>query len=103
MRLFQVAGIVMAAAGVALLAIASREIPYLALALAFTFGFYGLLRKLVHVDGVTSLLIETALMGPPALVLLTQRVSPVSLTCTYTCWWNPSPYGRLYATASKAM
>lgn len=69
-RLFQFAGIVMAATGVALLTIAGREIPYLALALAFSFGFYGLLRKLVQVDGATSLLIETAMMGPPAIALL---------------------------------
>lgn len=70
LHLFQFVGILLAAAGVTLLAIAGREVPYLALALAFSFGFYGLLRKLVHVDGATSLLIETALMGLPAMALL---------------------------------
>lgn len=70
MHLFQFAGILLAAAGVALMTVAGGEIPYLSLALAFSFGFYGLLRKLVPVDGATSLLIETAIMGPPAFALL---------------------------------
>jgi chloramphenicol-sensitive protein RarD len=70
LHLLQLAGILLAAVGVINLAVEGGAIPYLALAIAFSFGLYGLLRKLVPVDGATSLLIETAIMGPVAIGLL---------------------------------
>lgn len=42
--------------------------PWIALALAFSFGSYGLLRKRLPVDALTGLLMETALLLPLALV-----------------------------------
>jgi chloramphenicol-sensitive protein RarD len=69
LRVFQLLGIVLASIGVAIMAIAGGEMPYLAMALALSFGFYGLLRKLAPVDGATSLLVETAIMGMPAIAL----------------------------------
>jgi chloramphenicol-sensitive protein RarD len=69
LRFFQSLGIVLAAVGVGILIVAGGEVPYLAITLAVSFGFYGLLRKLAPVDGATSLLVETAIMGPPALAL----------------------------------
>lgn len=69
MRGFQAVGIALATVGVAILGIASGELPVISVALAFSFGFYGLFRKLAPADGTTSLLIETALLGPPALLI----------------------------------
>lgn len=42
------------------------KIPYIALGLAFSFGFYGLLRKKVQVNAFAGLFIETALLTPIA-------------------------------------
>ena len=44
------------------------QIPWIALALAFTFGFYGLLRKMVPVRPMVGLAVETLLVTPIALI-----------------------------------
>ena len=44
------------------------ELPIVSLILAFSFGFYGLARKKVHVESVSGLLIETLLISPIALI-----------------------------------
>jgi chloramphenicol-sensitive protein RarD len=46
------------------------QIPYISLALAFSFGFYGYLRKTVNVRSTPGLFIETLVMLPFALVYL---------------------------------
>jgi chloramphenicol-sensitive protein RarD len=68
--------VALAAAGVALLTLAHGRLPWIALALAISFGLYGLARKTVGADAVVGLLWETALMTPLAaayLVVLGQR------------------------------
>ncbi len=62
--------VLLALAGVLYLIIRGGEVPYVALLLALTFGFYGLLRKIVKVDAVTGLTVETAILGPVALAYL---------------------------------
>jgi chloramphenicol-sensitive protein RarD len=42
------------------------ELPWIALALAVSFGFYGLVRKLTPVDAVIGLTIETLILVPGA-------------------------------------
>jgi chloramphenicol-sensitive protein RarD len=59
-----------AAAGAGSLAIGAGELPLIALSLALTFAAYGLLRKLLHVDSVTGLAVETVLLLPVALAYL---------------------------------
>lgn len=44
------------------------KIPIISLILAFSFAFYGLVRKKVHVESVSGLLIETLLVSPFALI-----------------------------------
>jgi chloramphenicol-sensitive protein RarD len=56
--------VALAGAGVAYLTIASGRLPWIALVLALTFGFYGLIRKLVKVESLPSLGIETLLLLP---------------------------------------
>jgi len=56
--------------GVGLQVVKGAGLPWPALVLAFSFGLYGLLRKIVKTDAVTGLAIETALLGPIALAYL---------------------------------
>jgi chloramphenicol-sensitive protein RarD len=57
----------LAAAGVGLEALHQGGLPWPALALAFTFALYGLLRKLAPVEAALGLAVETALLAPLAL------------------------------------
>ena len=59
-----------ATAGVATLAAGALGALWISLALAVTFGCYGLVRKLVPVAAVTGLTIETLLLSPAALAVL---------------------------------
>ena len=45
-------------------------VPWISLILAFSFGFYGLLKKYVGFGAVESLTIETAVLSPVAIILL---------------------------------
>jgi len=63
------AGLV-AACGVINLMVAAGEFPWLGLVIAFSFGFYGLVRKKAPVDGLVGLSVETLLLFPVALVAL---------------------------------
>lgn len=67
LRRWQTVSVVLAGTGVAYLALAYGEVPLVALALAFSFGFYGLLRKIVGVDALVGLTIETMLLLPLAM------------------------------------
>lgn len=68
-RLQQVA-VVLAAAGVLYLAWQLKAPPWIALALALSFGTYGLVRKLAPFDSFHGLAIESGVMLPPALLYL---------------------------------
>jgi chloramphenicol-sensitive protein RarD len=59
-----------AAVGVAYLTWLAGHPPWISLALAFSFGLYGLVRKMMSVDAVTGLAAETALMFPFGLAAL---------------------------------
>jgi len=66
----QFIAVLMAAAGTVYLGWFLGKPPWIALALALSFGFYGLLRKRLDVGPMLGLLWETALMFVPALVYL---------------------------------
>ena len=67
-RLDRAQGIAVALAGigVAVLTLGYGRFPWISLALASTFGLYGLVRKTVAADAVTGLLWETAILAPAA-------------------------------------
>lgn len=67
MRPLQGVAVALAACGVLALAIDGGAAPWLSLGLAFSFAFYGLIRKLLPVDAIEGLAIETALLAPFAL------------------------------------
>jgi len=62
--------IVLAAAGVIYLTVTYGQLPWIALSLAFTFGLYGLVKKLAPLGSLYGLTLETALVFPIALVYL---------------------------------
>ncbi|MBB5684519.1 EamA family transporter RarD [Sphingobium boeckii] len=63
----QMASVVLAAIGVAILALGASEGLWISLGLAFTFGFYGLVRKIAPVEALEGLAIETLILAPFAL------------------------------------
>ncbi|MCQ4164195.1 EamA family transporter RarD [Tahibacter harae] len=70
LRLLQLAAVLLACLGVAYQVYELGRLPWVSLALALTFGFYGLLRKRVLLDALNGLGVETALMVPLALAYL---------------------------------
>ena len=62
----------LAATGVLYLAILHGAIPWLSLMLALSFGLYGLIRKMLHVEPLVGLTVETLLLMPLALFYLVQ-------------------------------
>ena len=66
----QTVALLIAAAGVVYLTVGLGELPWISLTLAVSFALYGIVRKVVPVDGVVGLSVETALLAPTALVCL---------------------------------
>lgn len=75
LRPYQWLAVVVALLGVGVELWEQRSVPWLGLTLAFSFGFYGLLRKQVSVPAAIGLWVETTLMLPIALVFLFWLVS----------------------------
>ena len=64
----QLAAITCAFIGVASMVYSFGKIPCVSLTLAFTFALYGLLKKILPVSALTSIMLETLLITPLALV-----------------------------------
>ncbi len=62
--------VALATTGVMIQLVRFGSLPWVALSLAFSFGFYGLLRKKTRIDSVTGLFFETILLLPFALLYL---------------------------------
>jgi len=70
LRPLQWLAIGLAAGGVLYLTFGYGQLPWIALTLAFTFGFYGLLRKRASLPSLEGLTLETAVLFLPALGFL---------------------------------
>ena len=70
LRPAQWAAVALAAAGVAWLALRGPQWPWVGLAIAFSFGLYGLLRKTAALGAIEGLTLETMILAPLALLLL---------------------------------
>jgi chloramphenicol-sensitive protein RarD len=70
LRLLQWTAVGIAAAAVVVLTVDYGRPPWIALTLAATFGSYGLMKKLVRVEAVPGLFVETALVAVPAAAAL---------------------------------
>lgn len=60
----------LAASGVLWMAVQSGHVPWLALLIAMTFGFYGLMRKTATLGALEGMSLETMLLAPLAVVAL---------------------------------
>ena len=83
----QAISFILAGIGVLYMTISVGKIPWISLILASSFGFYGLSKKLIKVDSILGLLLETLFILPFALLFLAylgvnnqQSFSTVSLT-----------------------
>jgi chloramphenicol-sensitive protein RarD len=66
----QYASFGLAAIGVLIISIAHGQIPWIALALALSFGLYGLAKKLINVDSSVGLTLETMAVTPIAAIYM---------------------------------
>lgn len=84
------AAIGLAGLGVVIQAFALGHLPWVSLALAFSFGAYGVVRKLVSADAQTGLFIECLLLAGPGVVYLIwlqrQGLSHFNATPATTAW-----------------
>lgn len=70
LRRLQTGAVLLAAAGVAVLAVSGREFPLIALTLATSFTIYGTIRSRVVIGGMPGLFIETLVLLPAAAAYL---------------------------------
>jgi chloramphenicol-sensitive protein RarD len=70
LRPLQWTAVAIAAVAVAILTIDYGRPPWIALALALSFGLYGLMKKIARVEAAPGLFVETALVAIPAAVVL---------------------------------
>jgi chloramphenicol-sensitive protein RarD len=76
LRRAQWLAVALAAAGVVWLTVEARALPWIALTLAFSFGVYGLMRKLAPLGAIEGLTMETllvSLVAVPTLAIWTLR------------------------------
>jgi len=67
LRGYQCVAVILAGSGVLYITVIYGQFPWIALLLAFTFGFYGLIRKVIQVGSLVGLAMETLLLTLPAL------------------------------------
>ncbi|MEH7252639.1 EamA family transporter RarD [Neobacillus niacini] len=70
MNRWQAVSFVLAGIGVIYMTISLGKLPWIALVLALSFGFYGLSKKLIKVDSILGLLLETLFSLPFALLFI---------------------------------
>ncbi len=73
LRLGQVAAVALAGIGVVYLTVSYGSLPWISLALAVTFGLYGLIKKTASLESMHSFSLETLVLFLPALGFLLYR------------------------------
>lgn len=86
LRKLQWLAVSLAGIGVAVQLVSFGSIPVVSLALAGSFGIYGLLRKKANVDAKTGLLVETAILMPVALVYLLYTLPTAEHSMLVNSW-----------------
>jgi chloramphenicol-sensitive protein RarD len=84
----QMAAFALATAGVLVMACGVGRVPFIALGLALSFGFYGLLKKQAPVGALASLQVETLFSLPLAIGLLLLTGSPGFFGSADPPWWQ---------------
>ena len=70
LNIWQYLSLILASVGVIVITVQFGRAPWIALFLAFSFGLYGLAKKMVKVDAMTGLAMETAFVTPIAFAYL---------------------------------
>ena len=66
----QITALILASAGVMYMTLDYGRFPYIAIVLAVTFGFYGMLKKYYSFDSIDGLMAETLAVTPIAVIIL---------------------------------
>jgi chloramphenicol-sensitive protein RarD len=69
----QLLALLLAAAGVTVVTVAHGAVPWVSLGLAFSFGVYGLVKKISRLNATVSLMVEMIIVTPVALVIIITR------------------------------
>lgn len=75
----QMVAIIIAATGIIWLAFLGGKIPYIALLLAFSFGFYGAIKKIASLPALPGIFLETLFMLPFTIIYLSIMYQQESL------------------------
>jgi chloramphenicol-sensitive protein RarD len=70
LTLYQYVSFILAAIGVLIISISHGQFPWIAISLAFSFGVYGLAKKLINVDSAVGLTLETLVITPIAVIYM---------------------------------
>ncbi|HEY7120565.1 MAG TPA: EamA family transporter RarD [Tepidisphaeraceae bacterium] len=89
LRPWQIVSLILAAVAVAILTIAQGRLPVISLILAFSFAFYGFVRKLVNAGPMVGLFVETIILLPLAGTVIGADTSRHGLA------WSPASYAIL--------
>ncbi len=82
----QWSSVALAASGVLLLVATQGTLPTLALFLALSFALYGLLRKLIAIDALAGLALETTLLAPAGVGYLVWLLATNQATFAHAGW-----------------
>jgi chloramphenicol-sensitive protein RarD len=86
LNLWQWISFILASAGVCIMTFQYGAFPWVALSLAFSFGIYGLVKKLASVDSAIGLTVETMVVAPVSFIYLFILYDHSSLLSTLTIW-----------------
>lgn len=105
LRPAQKAAVALAAVGVVWRIVALGSLPWVALTLAVTFAFYGLLRKRAPIDATNGLFIETVIALPVALVFLGWLAGTGTLVAAQVspAWWPMLPLAGFITAVPLAL
>lgn len=87
LRPWQVAAVALAFVGVSYLTLSYGRLPWVAITLAFSFGFYALIRKTAALGSVEGLTLELSVMFVPTAIYL-----------LYRAWIGAGAFGQISAT-----
>ena len=70
LNVYQYISFILATIGVLIISISLGQFPWIAMALALSFGLYGLFKKMINVDSTVGLTLETLVITPIAVIYM---------------------------------